>query len=85
MNCWEGIFALHNAPNTEVLKHTCMYHIVALFGACAYSRKTMFSYYSKLPVCLYSSRGACSLTGVCAKKRDNTVMYFSYFLLVDTY
>ena len=57
-----------------------------LFGAWAYSQKNAFwgiikkfqvclnyIYYSKLLVHLYSSRGACSLRGACAKKRDYIV------------
>ena len=62
--------------------------IVVLFGACTYRKKKSFweiikhcwctyiIYYSKLLVHLYSSRGARSLIGTCAKKRDNTVSKF---------
>ena len=64
-----------------------VYRIIMLFGACTYSRKTGFwelienagapvFYILRLTsVCLYSSKGACSLRGACAKKRDNTVCY----------
>ena len=37
-------------------------------------------YYSKLPVRLYSNRGTCLLTGAGAKKHDNVVCGFEFFL-----
>ena len=61
-----------------------------LFGTCAYSRKTAFwelienagapiLYILRLTsMRLYSSRGACSLRGACATKRDNAVFEFIY-------
>ena len=55
-----------------------LYHIIALFGPCAYSRKTfgelienagapILSVLQLTSMCLYLSRGACSLRGAYAK------------------
>ena len=62
------------------------YCIIALFGSCAYSRKTVVGELIEnagapilctlrlTSLLLYLSRGTCSLRGACAKKRDNTVL-----------
>ena len=75
----------HDVKSQQYIYFTLPYRIIALFGACAYSRKTMFwelienvgapiLYILRLTsVRLFSSRGACSLIGTYAKKCDNTV------------
>ena len=72
--------------NNVYIYFTLPCRIIALFGACANSRKNhvlridwkcRYTYiiYITVNFCvrLYSSRGACSLIGTCAKKSDNTV------------
>ena len=70
--------------------HSQAYHIIALFGACAYNRKTAFwelienvgapilCIIRLTSVPLYASRGAYSLRGACAPNRHNTVITGRY-------
>ena len=79
-------------PMPPIVHESCeyfnIYHIITLFGTCAYSRKTTFRellenagapilyILQSISVCLYSSRGTCSLRGTCATKRNNMVWLF---------
>ena len=76
----------------DFVNNSAVYCIIALFGTCAYSRKNAFwgltenagapiLYTLRLTsMCLYSSRGSCSLRGACAKKCDKLIR----FILLQT-